>query len=706
MITPRAQSVTLDQDETKNHIPANTSQMARIKSNGKFQGAVTSNPFFMADRQGKSQVSSPQTTTNYASAHRLPKASDCVPRRRMSRSINGSLPDKSDLQNENQTIPDPVLTRDANRLDEVATSLSLADNHHGEQSRTGNVESGPLTRQIDQLYHHAQDLHHSQHIMEHLAAGSVYLDAQNTSRIATASAKGGDAAILRNHSEHASQYGSEVSSIDALIHEAKASNQRRDTVIPPPLFQNAHDLDLDNVVEVAGQPSLHPISDDTVVPQPPSPKTHGIAQDMFSKVPGWQKFHQKSTEVENNQPTLRSRNSEGPDAREGMARLPPEDTSPSSYRPMPKINPGKLLPESEETGVKLQQPPHTEGVVSSRYKVTTQDRIFPVRGDINDGIPSSACQHKEAKSSEKYGKIESLQVADMDKSSRLHYHTSRRNVNTSPGNRREKEVSKNLGRSDAPAPALSTWRQELKKIESQYDYPPARKTIPCKASEWRRSLSKLPDIPQPILRRRSTCTFCHPSESSKSSVSLEHGMKHHHSHDAVTCHENSAATPSRLSVRQIEQSLCQDSLNTKKLHDSTDRGQTRLASDKAKEKTPSNIVTGSQVLGEEYGVTMKQLDSTAVLPTDHACGWRSQYMSLSSEVEHLRSELRVRQAGWAKGAAQQPDRIDVGVREALAQHKCDGVDIKGLTIVMHMRGRDDLVINTDLTREGSVCESE
>jgi hypothetical protein len=41
---------------------------------------------------------------------------------------------------------------------------------------------------------------------------------------------------------------------------------------------------------------------------------------------------------------------------------------------------------------------------------------------------------------------------------------------------------------------------------------------------------------------------------------------------------------------------------------------------------------------------------------------------------------------------------------ACDEHSCRDVGIEGLTIVMHMRGKEDLVINTDLTREGSMCE--
>ena len=87
----------------------------------------------------------------------------------------------------------------------------------------------------------------------------------------------------------------------------------------------------------------------------------------------------------------------------------------------------------------------------------------------------------------------------------------------------------------------------------------------------------------------------------------------------------------------------------------------------------------------------------------HACEWRTRYMDLSSEVEHLRAEGESRRTEESKTDHLQSRHIDVGVGEALAQHDCDELAIQGLTIVMHMKGKDDLVINTDLSQEGSSC---
>lgn len=87
-------------------------------------------------------------------------------------------------------------------------------------------------------------------------------------------------------------------------------------------------------------------------------------------------------------------------------------------------------------------------------------------------------------------------------------------------------------------------------------------------------------------------------------------------------------------------------------------------------------------------------------------------MDLSSEVDQLKSEINShheaasssRHTEELESGSRSSKKIDVGVGEALARHDCDEFGIEGLTIVLHMRGKDDLVINTDLEKEGmSAC---
>lgn len=68
----------------------------------------------------------------------------------------------------------------------------------------------------------------------------------------------------------------------------------------------------------------------------------------------------------------------------------------------------------------------------------------------------------------------------------------------------------------------------------------------------------------------------------------------------------------------------------------------------------------------------------------HSCHWRDRFMDLSAEVDQLRSELDTCEPGETSSAHEEQD------------HECDDAGIDGLTVVIHLKGRDDLVINTDL----------
>lgn len=61
-------------------------------------------------------------------------------------------------------------------------------------------------------------------------------------------------------------------------------------------------------------------------------------------------------------------------------------------------------------------------------------------------------------------------------------------------------------------------------------------------------------------------------------------------------------------------------------------------------------------------------------------------MNLTAEVRQLKAEIISRER----------------LRETLAFNEGDDeLGVEGLTIVMHLKGKDDLVINTDLTRASS-----
>lgn len=109
----------------------------------------------------------------------------------------------------------------------------------------------------------------------------------------------------------------------------------------------------------------------------------------------------------------------------------------------------------------------------------------------------------------------------------------------------------------------------------------------------------------------------------------------------------------KLSVRQVEQLLAQGVGRHGR------EPSTKSLSKESLPATPHSFVHGS--------------------PSSHACSWKDRFMDLSAEVDHLKSEL-------ASCEDASSDSKESG----------SGNDIEGLTIIIHFKGRDDLVVNTDL----------
>lgn len=100
-------------------------------------------------------------------------------------------------------------------------------------------------------------------------------------------------------------------------------------------------------------------------------------------------------------------------------------------------------------------------------------------------------------------------------------------------------------------------------------------------------------------------------------------------------------------------------------------------------QTRSRNITVSPRDGRPSGIM--KLPNRAKSRDQHSCLWRDRFMDLSAEVDQLRSELDSCEPREAFSPQGEPD-----------DHECDDVGIDGLTVVIHLKGRDDLVINTDL----------
>ena len=251
-----------------------------------------------------------------------------------------------------------------------------------------------------------------------------------------------------------------------------------------------------------------------------------------------------------------------------------------------------------------------------------------------------------------------------------------------------------------PAGDISTWRHQLRSVEKSEEDTRPNATTPS-AVRWRRSLSSLRHLPKSDTEKGKACIFCHPSELSSSKESEANPHLGHHKH-AVGSHnhlhhvedylpsDHGSVTP-RLRLKQIEQSLAlknaEDFLNT-----TTSKAEDKVAM-KYETRQSRHHKTSSH---SSYESIIKVLKPKTLASAEHLCNWRTRYTNLSTEHDQLKTEM---DSHLSLHHGPQVEKRDAKIGTSFIRHKSPEIGIKGLTIVMHMTGKDDLVINTDLNQE-------
>lgn len=103
----------------------------------------------------------------------------------------------------------------------------------------------------------------------------------------------------------------------------------------------------------------------------------------------------------------------------------------------------------------------------------------------------------------------------------------------------------------------------------------------------------------------------------------------------------------------------------------------------------SNEITSQQkeplaVVGKSSELDLHR--PSAVAPPTHECSWRDRYMALTKEIRQLKAEM-----------SSVSRVLETTEREVIHEDRMLGIE--SVTIVMHLKDKDDLVINTDLTQE-------
>ncbi|KAF5640650.1 hypothetical protein F52700_3801 [Fusarium sp. NRRL 52700] len=181
------------------HNTLKSTRKKTIAAPTEISSSVKNNPFFVADRGMKKEAPDPEITTRSVQVERKPGPSDCVPNRLKSSSprvchIEEQCPDPGCRATHDGHYPTRhsigCATRrslgaqviDGNDLDMIDTDEHNPKEKKHTQSLMDSPSRSKLQMKIDQLYHHGQDLHHSQHIMEHLSAGVQTLESSADER--------------------------------------------------------------------------------------------------------------------------------------------------------------------------------------------------------------------------------------------------------------------------------------------------------------------------------------------------------------------------------------------------------------------------------------------------------------------------------------------------------------------------------------------
>ncbi|KAI1840792.1 hypothetical protein JX266_012999 [Neoarthrinium moseri] len=206
--------------------------------------------------------------------------------------------------------------------------------------------------------------------------------------------------------------------------------------------------------------------------------------------------------------------------------------------------------------------------------------------------------------------------------------------------------------------------------------------------------------------RQKTPVAVRPQTQALENAVAQHTMRgSHHGNRALQEHyqEETMQTQEELQRLNIEQQLVRETQSAQRIISNKSTA-SQVPATPLQPAHPHQVALhqgqgaarDSQVFTEELhrenglSIVDKPLDLEVhrpqpVAPPNHACSWKDRYMSLTTEIRHLKAEMSA------------THQVEAVLQES---QESDNLGIEGLTIVMHLKGKDDLVINTDLTQEG------
>ena len=551
----------------------------RRKTSVDISDHVAKNPFIQADRN--KEALSPTTSNMNAKAKGSPHLSNCVPRRHMGYSHEGPL--RLVLSSALDQRESQIYSRDDSGQQSVPEQLVSRDDSSTKSSARGYQRDcldsleDPLEKKIHQLCHHGEDLYNSQHILEHLAAGSSSLHGETVASRRTLA------------SEPQEEQAQSSESAGHRVHSLAD-----DEVGQPTCFE-LHELDIDNKISLKRQPTrsrLHSLSvdqlgveqrlarhsllQDPMVDVELSPKSPAVGDHLMSRAQDWHRSYSWRPHT----PTFELPASKLPiSAQKSRKTAIRKPASPGFKPPSPKAWLNRTSSRDNTLRNTIRWVHDDDMQVRPRYSTQEISRISRDR----DCKLFEELRHHEGHDFAEEKPEQWPRLRRVDKpvtEAKLHSahatkapwvdHTLRK-VTHENG-----EYTHDAKRSEQPQ-----WRQRLRKVDQPIAQNVTKKPT-SSVPQWRHSLSRVPTQThfKGNIQEGDDCGHCHPSQASQATSSthdesagvclvLDQGESGNTQH-VITSQSNQAhgrdqiidqsfSTPSRLRLRDLEHSLARQS---------------------------------------------------------------------------------------------------------------------------------------------------
>ncbi|KAK5989947.1 hypothetical protein PT974_08210 [Cladobotryum mycophilum] len=477
-----------------------------------------------------------------------------------------------------------------------------------------------------------------------------------------------------------------------VIYESKGKGSAKDMRVSSPLPLGSHNLMLDRTMKAPAHRRMHDLSEDAAIVQRPLFRPHEIDKDIFFTPSGRDGLRMAKT-VSGEQ---HGESSKAPKlAIDGIQIQDSEGSSDFSISRDPTPFPPKTPESSRRMSLlrELQAASTPHGHAKHRHERNITESSPSQKGFRSDPWP----RHK---------RVEEVDLATPTKASKKAPWT-RHSLKKVVGN-----VSRDSQR-DMEMSDLSAWKRQLKEVDKQGNLEglsPAMTPTPL-ASDSKLSSHLSPKTPHrhvgrssdiclqcsstssPLLQSKDqTAGFDIESQSTNRRAGSQDSKLKEETDKYFSIQGNEQGVEPLKSSVSGEQQTKYSSVKQMDLNN-----ETGLKKDKGK-----NVVykQGESVEGMPQQQKEKSKTSSGSFNTksrasssQHTCEWRTRYIGLTSELEQLKTELNALEDQTCQHGE------DVGSGNESNQHVCDDSGIEGLTVIVHRRYKEDIVLNTDLRDE-------